>query len=81
MMLVTSFPSSQVLHTSIASIERRPPTNTTALVILLKDFRRFILEFQTTEECTDVADAMDILSRPGTSPSCLQLLTFDPSDL
>ena len=54
--------SVQFLHTSISTTERRPPTNGTVLIVFLKDFRRFSLEFKSSEDCLDIANALDILS-------------------
>ena len=55
----------QFLHTSTLSLERRPPTTGTNIEVLLKDFRHFFLDFKTQEECSDVIEALEMLSRPG----------------
>ena len=36
-------------------------------MIYLKDFRRLHLEFPSLEECKDVVDALEVLSKPGLS--------------
>lgn len=53
------------LHTSTLSLERRPPTTGTNIEVLLKDFRHFFLDFKTQEECSDVIESLEMLSRPG----------------
>ena len=35
--------------------------------MFLKDFRRFSLEFKSPEDCLDIANALDILTKPGLS--------------
>ena len=55
----------QILHTSIDHIEHRAVT--TNAVVYLKDFRRFLFEYQTPEDCQDMVDALEILSKPSMS--------------
>ena len=55
----------QVLHTSISQLDYKVGTSTA--VIYLKDFRRLQLEFSSAEDCKDVVDALEVLSKPGLS--------------
>ena len=56
--------SLQILHMSINHIEHKAVT--TNAVVYLKDFRRFSFEYQTPEDCQDMVDALEALSKPGT---------------
>lgn len=53
----------KVLHTSIDRLEHK--SGTSSAVMFLKDFRKFLFEFPTPEECQDVVDALEVLSQPG----------------
>ena len=63
-MLLWRLSALQILHTSIDHIEHRAMT--TNAVVYLKDFRRFSLEYKTLEDCQDMVDALEVLSKPGT---------------
>ena len=54
----------QFLHTSILSLERKPPTTGTTIDIFLKDFRHFSIDFKTPEECADTLESLENLSHP-----------------
>ena len=53
----------QVLHTSIDRLEHK--SGTSSAIMFLKDFRKFLFEFPSPEECQDVVDALEVLSQPG----------------
>ncbi len=57
-------PPFQILHVAIDHVERGKAPSLTALVCL-KDFRRLQFEFQTPEDCVDMMDALEALSKPG----------------
>jgi hypothetical protein len=40
---------------------------TTNAVVYLKDFRRFSFDYKTPEDCQDMVDALEVLSKPGTT--------------
>ena len=54
----------QILHVAIDSIERGKSGGVSA-VVCLKDFRRLLFEFQAPEDCLDMMDALEALSKPG----------------
>ena len=51
-----------MLNTAIESVEHK--TNSQTVLLVLKDFRQILLEFQSIEEAIDLADALRALSRP-----------------
>lgn len=53
----------QVLHTSVSHIDYK--VGASVAVLYLKDFRRFHFEFSSPEDCKDLVEALEILSRPG----------------
>lgn len=59
-----SFNCLQFLYTAVMNMERKSPTPSVVLEIVLKDFRHFSLAFKTPEDCNDVADSLEQLSRP-----------------
>ena len=52
----------QILHTSIDHIEHKAVT--TNALVYLKDFRRLYFEYQSPEDCQDMVDALEVLSKP-----------------
>ncbi|XP_064382169.1 myotubularin-related protein 9-like [Halichondria panicea] len=52
-----------ILHVAIDHVERVKAPALTA-VVCLKDFRRLQFEFQTPEDCVDMMDALEALSKP-----------------
>ena len=56
-------PYPQLLHVAIDHIERTKAPGVSA-VVCLKDFRRLKFEFQAPEDCADIMDALEALSKP-----------------
>ena len=63
-LLLHSFALLQVLHTAVERVEWKVGGSVAAL--LLKDFRRLLFEFSSAEDCQDMAEAIERLSKPGT---------------
>lgn len=53
----------QVLHTAIDHLDYK--VGASVAVLYLKDFRRLHLEFSFPEDCKDIVEALEVLSRPG----------------
>lgn len=67
-----------ILHTAISHIDCKAGTSTA--VVYLKDFRRFLFELSSPEDCKDLVEALEILSAPE-GLRHLYAFTFQPSSI